>query len=161
MNRRGHKGHALTTTLLVIVLFAFLSTATLHNALLESRMVSSHTKQIHQQRRADSAMRYLESNVIPDLLASDRGSHSITSAPIVIEIPLNLHIEDRVGTGTLPDPVATIRPLPGPVSLVNGRGSGIDNIDMPILEVALTIEGNGEVAALRQTARFIGVAQTE
>ena len=151
-----YTGHALTTTMLIMVLFAMISLSTLRNALLEDRMAGSHRDQLLLEDRAGSALEYIESTVIPDIFSTSLLSNEPELGEISVVVPLNELLPADDQPNTLANPIAVVRTVVTTSSLTHGQGYGEGGSELPMVEILLSVPGHAGSAGIERIARYKG-----
>jgi Tfp pilus assembly protein PilX len=118
--RSTMSGHALITGLILTIILMILSLAGLDTAIIESKVASGFQERGQLFQRAESALRYAEKTIIPQLEISlnsiDSEQHTID-----FEIPLNEVKALLPGQAEFDNPVVSIEKLTTLASKVRGK----------------------------------------
>ena len=114
------RGHALITGLILSIILMILSLAGFDTASLESRMASEFQQRGQLFQRAESALRYAEKLIVPqleiNLYTVDAEQQTTT-----FEIPANEATESSLDKASFANPVVNIKKLDTAVSKVRGK----------------------------------------
>jgi len=97
MNSINQSGHALSTTLIVIILFSAFSLSITKNSLVDSQIAHAFSQQRLQEEHHLSAVSYLERNLLPRVIHSDSHLFELFRAlrntdQLQVSIPIATHL---------------------------------------------------------------------